>query len=110
LLEAKQKRRDQLSIIANILEISRGGLLKTQIMYRANLSYTQLNEYLSLLLARGLMARTISKGKDTYVVTVEGEGFLGGYRELTKTLRGKPTKSNRIANPFSTFQAPRAVH
>jgi len=94
LLEAKQKRRDQLSIIANILAISRGGILKTQIMYLANLSYTQLNEYLSLLLSRGLMAQTVLEGKDTYVVTVEGAGFLVGYRELTKALHGEPAKRN----------------
>ena len=95
MLEVKQKRRDQLSIIANILEISRGGILKTQIMYRANLSYKQLNRYLSLLLEIGLMAQTIIEGKDTYVVTAEGAGFLGGYRELTKTLNGKPEKRNQ---------------
>ena len=79
-------------------------------MYRANLSYTQLNEYLSLLLARGLMVRTITDGKDTYVVTVEGAGFLGGYRKLAKALHDEPVKRNRNLNPFSTFQAPRAVH
>jgi predicted transcriptional regulator len=110
LFEAKQKRRDQLSIIANILEISRGGILKTQIMYRANLSYKQLSEYLPLLLAKGLMVQTISEGKDTYAVTVKGAGFLRGYRELTKTLHGEPAKRNRSVKPISNFQALRAAH
>ena len=42
------KRRDRLYIIAEILEIAREGTLKTQVMYRANLSFTQLNDYLGL--------------------------------------------------------------
>ena len=95
MLEVKQKRRDQMSIIADILEISRGGILKTQIMYRGNLSYLQLNRYLSLLLSSGLIVQTIIEGKDTYVVTEEGAGFLGGYRKLSKTLHGKPAKRNQ---------------
>jgi hypothetical protein len=33
---SKQKRRDKLYIIAEILEIAKEGVLKTQIMYRAN--------------------------------------------------------------------------
>jgi predicted transcriptional regulator len=110
LVETRQKRRDQLSIVANILEISRGGILKTQIMYRANLSYTQLKEYLPLLLSRGLMTQTIIEGKNTYVVTVEGAGFLGGYRELTKTLHGEPAKEKRNVKLLNTFQAPKAIH
>lgn len=103
MLEAKQRRRDKLSIIANILEISRGGILKTQIMYRANLSYTQLKKYLYLLLSSGLMAKTILEGKDIYVVTVEGAGFLGGYRELTKVLQSEPAKRDRNLEPFNNF-------
>jgi predicted transcriptional regulator len=42
------KRRDKLYIIAEILEIAKEGTLKTQIMYRANLSFTQLNDYLKI--------------------------------------------------------------
>jgi predicted transcriptional regulator len=42
LFDVKTKRRDKLSIIAEILEIAKNGTLKTQIMYRANLSFAQL--------------------------------------------------------------------
>ena len=51
----KQKRRDRINVIANILGISKDGVLKTQIMYRANLSFTQLNAYVAFLLSNGLI-------------------------------------------------------
>ena len=49
-----RKRRDHLDIIAEMLEVARDGALKTKIMYEANLSFAQLNEYLSFLLEIGL--------------------------------------------------------
>ena len=45
-----RKRRDRLYIISEILNIAKGGSLKTQIMYGANLSFAQLNEYLNFLI------------------------------------------------------------
>ena len=39
----ERKRRDRLYILAEILAIAKNGYLKTQIMYRANLSFAQLN-------------------------------------------------------------------
>jgi predicted transcriptional regulator len=110
LLEAKQKRRDQLCIIANILEISLKGTLKTQIMYRANLSFKQLNEYLSFLIAKGLIVQIMLDGKASYQVTNEGMGFLRRYRELTKTLHSKTARLNRTVTPVNTFQASQAAH
>jgi predicted transcriptional regulator len=38
--------------MAAIIEIAIEGTLKTQIMYKANLSFTQLTEYLPLMLDR----------------------------------------------------------
>jgi len=46
------KRRNRLEIMANILEITNNGVLKTHILYKANLSSAQLNEYMRLLSAR----------------------------------------------------------
>jgi predicted transcriptional regulator len=109
LLEAKQKRRDQLNIIANILEISLKGALKTQIMYRANLSFKQLKKYLYFLLAKGLIAQITLDGKTSHVVTAEGMGFLRRFRQLTKNLHSEKAKLNRTVTPVSIFQAPQAV-
>ena len=82
------KRRDKLYIIAEILEISREGSLKTQIMYRANLSFTQLNDYLKFMLKIGFLEKVLVNGKETYKATVKGLDFLQRYSEITELIRG----------------------
>ncbi len=95
LLQAKQRRRDHISIIANILEISRGGILKTQIMYRANLSYTQLNDYLAFLLENNLITQSNVDIKGGYQITKKGSDFLQTHRELLKMMEKTSTKSKK---------------
>jgi predicted transcriptional regulator len=86
LFEAKHKRRDQMSIVANILGIAKEGTLKTQIMYRANLSFNQLNDYLSFLLNNGLIVQVDVEGKEGFRVTVKGLGFIHRHRELLRMI------------------------
>ena len=81
------KRRDKLFIIAEILEIAKEGSLKTQIMYRANLSFTQLNDYLSFMLKIGLLDKTLQNDRETYRATEKGVDFLQRYREITELLK-----------------------
>lgn len=81
------KRRDKLYIIAEILEISREGSLKTQIMYRANLSFTQLNDYLNFMLKINLLEKVPVGGKDTYRATNKGLDFLQRYNEITELIK-----------------------
>lgn len=92
LLEAKQRRRDHLCIVANILDISRTGILKTQIMYRANLSFTQLNDYLTFLMDNSLITQSNVEGKEGYIITAKGLGFLKRHRELTNMLENDPIR------------------
>ncbi len=80
------KRRDKLGIIAEILEISKEGTLKTQIMYRANLSFAQLNGYLKFMLKTSLLRKFRVKGKDVYSATEKGVDFLQRHFELTELL------------------------
>jgi len=42
-----RRLKDRFCIIAEILVVARDGRLKPQIMYRADLDFAQLNEYLS---------------------------------------------------------------
>lgn len=78
-----QKRgRDRLSIIAEILDITLHGSLKTQIMYRANLSFAQLNDYLSFLSKSNLLEKVETKGKTFFKSTQKGILFLKNYREI----------------------------
>jgi predicted transcriptional regulator len=81
------KRRDKLYIIAEILEIAREGTLKTQIMYRANLSFTQLNDYLGFMLKIKFLDKIIENGKEIYKTTEKGLSFLTRYREITELLK-----------------------
>ena len=80
------KRRDKLVILAEIMDISKNGALKTQIMYKANLSFAQLNEYLKFMLKIQLLSKSFYNGKDVYNATEKGLDFLQRHSELTELL------------------------
>jgi predicted transcriptional regulator len=81
------KRRDKLSIIAEILEIARNGTLKTQIMYKANLSFSQLNQYLKYMLKIRLIDKLDITRKEVYRATEKGLDFIQRHSELTELLK-----------------------
>jgi predicted transcriptional regulator len=83
------KRRDKLYIIAEILDIAKEGTLKTQIMYRANLSFTQLNDYLSFMLKISLLDKISRNNKEVYKATDKGIDFLQRYHEITELLKNE---------------------
>ncbi|MDH7564742.1 MAG: winged helix-turn-helix domain-containing protein [Candidatus Bathyarchaeota archaeon] len=83
------KRRDKLYIIAEILEIAKEGPLKTQIMYRANLSFTQLNEYLDFMLKINLLEKVLNNERETFRATDKGLDFLQRYREITELIKSE---------------------
>ena len=85
-MEIDRKRRDRLYIIAEILNIAKGGSLKTQIMYRANLSFAQLNEYLNFLIKMEFLEITKENRKNTYVTTEKGDRYLEKYKDLANLL------------------------
>ena len=88
LIDSTSKRRDKLSIIAEVVEISKTGALKTQIMYKANLSFAQLGEYLKLLEKINLLQKRMEDGKETYAATEKGFTFLQKHREIMTLLNG----------------------
>jgi len=65
-------RRSEMEIIATILDIARQGVRKTNILYRANLSYVQLKNYVGFLLERGLLENI----ENIYSTTKKGNLFL----------------------------------
>jgi predicted transcriptional regulator len=99
IIETSKKRRDKLSIIAEILEIAKDGTLKTQIMYKANLSFAQLNEYLRFMLKTKLIQQLSNKGKEVYVATDKGLDFLQRQYELNEFLK---TEDERPKNSAKT--------
>jgi predicted transcriptional regulator len=96
------KRRDKLQIMAEILEIAADGALKTQIMYKGNLSFTQLNNYLEFMQEIDVLEKVEQNKRDIYRSTEKGLDFLERYREIAKLLK------NEDNNPKNDVKIPPA--
>jgi len=83
-----KKRRDKHYIIFEILGVAKNGVLKTQIMYRANLSFTQLNDYLNFLVNKKipLLEKKIVGDKEVYQTTKEGIEYIKVYTKIAEML------------------------
>jgi len=77
-----RKRRDQLGIMNEILEITKEPTRKTNIMHGANLSFKQLNKYLNRLLETGLLEKYYNP-HELYRRTEKAKNFLLYYHNLT---------------------------
>jgi len=53
--KAARRRRTRYDIIMDVLKIAKNGIAKTNIMYKAKLSYTQLEQYLEALEKAGFI-------------------------------------------------------
>jgi len=70
-------RRSNIEIIADMLKVGENGAGKTEIMYSANMSYSQLQKYLAFLLSHELINRVeVGNPIVTYYVTDKGRGVL----------------------------------
>jgi predicted transcriptional regulator len=76
------KRRDQLVIMAEMVRIAKRGTPKTRIMFEANLSFSQLNQYLTLLSNTGLIEKTSDYGKVIFQTTPKGIEFLNKQQQV----------------------------
>jgi predicted transcriptional regulator len=56
-------------------------------MYKANLSFTLLNDYIDFLLSNNLIMQTGSEGKEVYFITAKGVDFLQRHNELVRLLK-----------------------
>lgn len=79
------RRRSSLEIIADMLRLGEAG--KTEIMYSVNMSYFQLQKYLSFLLDRELIDKVrLGNPSVTYRVTKKGLEVLRSIDGLLDTL------------------------
>ena len=92
------KRRDHLFIMAEMLEVTLDGALKTQVMYRANLSFAQLNEYLKLMLDLKLIETIKNTERTLYKTTTKGVRYLQSYRELRDLLKKEHSSESGSGN------------
>ena len=77
--------RSRTEIVGNILDAANGGATKTKIMYTAFLSYTQLKEYLSILIENNLIEYL--DGTQTFKTTEKGLNCLKMYHEIGEFLQ-----------------------
>jgi predicted transcriptional regulator len=78
------KYRSRTEIVGNILDAANGGATKTKIMYKAFLSYNQLNEYLSVLIENNLIEYL--EGTKTFKTTEKGLNFLKMHNAIEELL------------------------
>jgi len=77
-----KKYRSRFEIASTILHVVvNGDATKTRLMYGSFLSFAQINEYLSFLLANELVAK--KEETNMYSLTEKGMRFLRVYEELS---------------------------
>jgi predicted transcriptional regulator len=86
LMNSSSKRRDKLVIMSEIVAIAKKGTSKTQIMFKANLSFSQLNQYLSLLSRTGLLEKKSDRGKVIFQATAKGLEFIDKQQQVFNLL------------------------
>ena len=83
-----ERRRSSIEVIADMLRLGEAG--KTEIMYSANMSYFQLQKYLSFLLQLGLINKvTVGNPVVTYRVTRKGLRLLRNIDSILEVLEFK---------------------
>jgi predicted transcriptional regulator len=79
------KKRSRIDIITDMLISiqNKGGEIKpTHLMYKSNLSHTQLNLYLDDLVEKDLVSKTKKKNYEYIIITDKGNKFLQKLMEM----------------------------
>jgi predicted transcriptional regulator len=80
-----ERRRSSIEVIADMLRLGEAG--KTEIMYSANMSYHQLQKYLTFMLQLGLITKvTVGNPVVTYRVTRKGLRLLRSIEGVLEVL------------------------
>ena len=81
------QRRSNIEIIADMLKVGENGAGKTEIMYSANMSYSQIQKYLGFLLSHGFINKVeVGNPIVTYRVTDKGLGLLKNIDSIMEVL------------------------
>lgn len=80
----RMKYRSRSDIIGLILEAANGGATKTNIMYKAFLTFTQMREYLALLMEKELIK--YEEGAQRYRTTEKGIRLLQMCNQINEEL------------------------
>lgn len=88
-VQFRRRERDRIGIIAQVLEMARDGALKSNIMWKAGLSYFMLNGYLKLMTDAELLDMESMDKKVLFKTTDKGLKFLYHCHELMGLLDAK---------------------
>jgi predicted transcriptional regulator len=97
--ENQPKRRDKIVIMAEIISLAKKGISKTHIMFKANLSFSQLNQYIESLTKADLLEKTAINGKVVYVATPKGLEFYQSEQQVIALLN---TEDSNYTNYVKT--------
>lgn len=98
---SKFKNRNRMEIVSNILDIARNGALKTHLMYKANLSYMVVSQYLNFLMKAGLIDEIFADDGPTRLYKTSAKGFK--YLELYNDLQAiAGLESQKSISPLSS--------
>ena len=90
-------RRSKLETYFEIVEVIGIGVEKpTHVMYKANLSWKVMQEYIKNLELRGIVNCARSEGKRGYHLTQKGFALLSKYLELKEDMREAETLPQSI--------------
>ncbi len=86
------RRRSDIKIIADMLRVGEKGAGKTEIMYSANLSYSQIQKYLEYLVSQGFINKVnLDNTMIAYQVTDSGLKLLRAIDNLVAMLEPPPS-------------------
>jgi predicted transcriptional regulator len=86
-------KRGRLEIIYAILSICHKPVNKTSILYKCNLSFSQLQKYMEYLFSHNLLRSIQEKQRDYYHVTDKGKTYIEEYEKLTGLLKEEKDNS-----------------
>ncbi len=81
------KKRSKFEIIKDILEVikNRNGKIKpTHILYKSNLSYGMMEEYLNELIKKDFVVENKNPKGKTYSITDKGHAYLDQYKMIAE--------------------------
>ncbi|MGI0090507.1 MAG: winged helix-turn-helix domain-containing protein [Nitrososphaerales archaeon] len=97
------KNRSRMEIVAAILNIARTGALKTHLMYKSNLSYVVVSQYLQFMISSDLIKKVLDEQEMSklYQTTPRGLKYLEVYESL-QSLAGINSQRTAMAEERTT--------
>ena len=105
----RPRRRDKLVIMTEIIGIAVKGTSKTQIMYKANLSFSQLKRYLALLSRHSLLEKSAYDGREVYKATPRGVEFMERQQQIIDLINEEPAENGAKPYPFNHKASPKKL-